>query len=425
MRKAAARVRRAEPTPDSTPLAAAVQSGSVAPRTAPLAAPGESRLTLPEPGVPTNAVPVNPATSVIQRRLHGSTTPLQGSPAAPEPANPSIARQLVSPRRNTAPVIQRVVRRVPTGQGSGSTWTFLGTEDEWDLYEDHQPPEPDESREEMPEVPMEAPVDLRIPRALHHFWAGGPLSEAAIANLLAWQERAREHGWSQTLWSDFGTNSAFKGGAALIPQLFKLREEGVDVREVTELGLAGDYPDIKHPASRAAYRKLQEKVGPGKLRNLPYMSDLARYAALHRFGGVYADVDIHPGSVDLSQTLQHEDPAGEIPFVAPGFRTGADAKEAGYFDDPEKAVETMFDQPSVNNNFIATRPGTEFMSILSRGAAENIEKAGVTNGPIDVIKALLESRGEEEFTKDTLSMIRPPWRHQLRWITDESNRTVD
>ncbi len=262
---------------------------------------------------------------------------------------------------------------------------------------------------------LERDIRAIVPRNLHHYWSGGKLSKAAIENLLAWNEKARKNGWTQTLWTDFTANEKI-ADPMLNEQLVMLRDAGIKIGAVS-----GQMLDEN---STAAYVKLRNELGPHNKGVLPWMSDLARYTALSKRGGVYADVDIHPGNVRLTPRLLHQDRDAEIPLSGPGFRTVQDATQAGYFLNPRNAVDTLFGQAGLGNHFLASRPGTKFMSRLSAQASDNILAHGVTGGPSDLLNTLAKEPGD--FDANVRKSIPPPnWRYGLKWVTDESSSIVN
>ncbi|MBD2692096.1 glycosyltransferase [Anabaena catenula] len=262
----------------------------------------------------------------------------------------------------------------------------------------------------------------QIPQRLHHFWAGGNLTQDALQNLIAWQEKAQTNAWSQTLWTDSKVNNHFNNPG--LPQNLEfLKAQGINVQDMAHIGLMNQESDM-------AYFNLRKQLlQTGDTSVLPYMSDLARYTHLYRQGGVYADVDINPGRVDLSNPLTHRDPVGEVPLLGPGFRTQQDAISLGYdplqpSDSPSNlaAINNSFSTYQIGNHFIATRPGTEMMKTVSGIAAKNLNQSSVTNGPSDVIRAF----AKQDLDLDQVhEQANGPWNPHIKWITDESNNTVN
>ena len=99
-------------------------------------------------------------------------------------------------------------------------------------------------------TPGTATEDATVPRVVHQIWIGGrPLPERFQASPRAWRELHPE--WTHRLWSD-------------------AEVEGL-LRE-------------RYPALEAAYRSY----------DIAQRADLARYAILHRHGGIYCDLDVIP-----------------------------------------------------------------------------------------------------------------------------------
>ncbi|MGW3985292.1 amidoligase family protein, partial [Streptomyces mirabilis] len=147
-------------------------------------------------------------------------------------------------------------------------------------------------------------------------------------------------------------------------------------------------------------------------------SDVARYAGLHRDGGVYMDVDIAPGEVVLPARLPFMDPAG-APFFGAGLRDERELGavldlrelEPGWLARPAKrlsqrdarvlAVDLCYEWGAVGGNLIVAPPRSVFMKQVIeslpdvntlRGLAPSaLRKVGPDFGP-DSLPVLTGSR---------------------------------
>ncbi|XVV03120.1 glycosyltransferase [Actinosynnema sp. CA-248983] len=98
-------------------------------------------------------------------------------------------------------------------------------------------------------------------------------------------------------------------------------------------------------------------------------SDIARYAVLAKQGGVYADVDIAPGSVDLNAMGDIRMRQDDVPLFAPRLRDETSVRDElglGKNDpiSPEQvseAADKRYDKGSLNNNFIVAPPSSNFI----------------------------------------------------------------
>ena len=92
-----------------------------------------------------------------------------------------------------------------------------------------------------------------------------------------------------------------------------------------------------------------QTVKEGGFTNIPFMSDLARFYALHRYGGLYMDVDVAPGTVDLDTyfTVNH------IPFLGPLLRMTEDAKNAGVYGAQDQPWNASFSRCSEKTTLTA------------------------------------------------------------------------
>nr|WP_235032699.1 DUF4157 domain-containing protein [Actinacidiphila yanglinensis] len=140
----------------------------------------------------------------------------------------------------------------------------------------------------------------RIPPLVHFIWIGGGISKAALDNVLGWAEKAQNTDWRINLWTD--KRSTWSWAASLRVKAakaieFKYIEDALDER------VAATY----------------EKATAGPKKAYPLASDIARYCILKKLGGVYADVDLGSGTIDLKQTrpaLREKD----VPILGPLIR---------------------------------------------------------------------------------------------------------
>jgi hypothetical protein len=281
-----------------------------------------------------------------------------------------------------------------------------------------------------------------VPRELHMNWFGdrkplaGPLGE----QIRAWQEKAGRSGWRLHLWVDdraAARNAEYLAGLSGV-QVHNVRDVlPRDTGEAT--GIPPAAVDTFHYAlDRGAY-------------NLS--SDVARYAILHQRGGVYLDVDLAPGELELPREPVRMSQDG-IPFLAPEIRdeNQAAAARTNLVDaDPEHwAGRTPTDQDVVDwqyrggnltNNLIISPRGSSFLHGLLRqlpdvdtlrGQASDLRRnAAHLTGPHRVQRHLeqhlrdrgLRGRLVEEFRSGRAAVdpdLVHHWAHRLQWVTDES-----
>ena len=253
-----------------------------------------------------------------------------------------------------------------------------------------------------------------VPKYLHHFWAGGRLSDSAFHNLKAWCLKAQSEGWYQYILTDSAVNRAFQDER--LPGQFEiLAAFGSVIVDIAQIPFQ----------SKPAYTLLRRNVVENKQKSsLPYLSDLARYAQLLALGGLYVDVDVEPGSVNMREILIS---LRDIPQLGPCFRTSKDAKLLG-FDTLESmrtaAILTMFskEKAAIGNHFIAAPARNKVVAKANEIATNNVEKVGITNGGLDFLKALaaLEGVGLEAVPASL-----PAWIWDVVWVTPESDNIVD
>ncbi|MDR1345908.1 MAG: hypothetical protein LBK03_04310 [Bacteroidales bacterium] len=263
-----------------------------------------------------------------------------------------------------------------------------------------------------------------IPRIIHHFWAGGKLSHIAMSNIFAWMDQTEKYQWKHLLWTDRRINSQFSD-QALNRQLETLSQANLEVLDVAE-----DAPDGE-TGIREAYDILIAQVFNHKKSALPYISDMVRYTKLFEHGGVYVDIDIHPGDINLSKSLRHRSASSDIPLLSPCIRTRHNARALGYYDtrngQKEVALVTLYNRQMLNNNFIATKPQNHIMkSAVQRAAQKIVYTREKGNGPSDLINSVLEDPAliKEKNRNEIIAECIPTWLFDINWVTDESDQLV-
>jgi hypothetical protein len=254
-----------------------------------------------------------------------------------------------------------------------------------------------------------------VPKYLHHFWAGGALSEGAITNLHCWRIKAESSGWYQYILTDGVVNAAF-GDVKLQKQLEVFHHSGSVVVDIAQVPFA----------SKPVYEQLRKSVvEKGIKAKLPYLSDLARYAQLLAMGGLYVDVDVHPGAVHMNEMLTS---LKGIPQLGPCFRTRDDAKLHGFFDPLEAArmlaIVLMYskDKLAIGNHFIAAPARNAVVAKANEIATSQVSEFGITNGGIDFLKAFSKLDG---YGMDAVQASLPAWAMDVQWVTPESDKIVD
>ncbi|MFI1708365.1 glycosyltransferase [Streptomyces griseoruber] len=216
------------------------------------------------------------------------------------------------------------------------------------------------------EVVEQAPTEERprIPPLVHFIWIGGNISKDALDNVLAWAGKAQNSDWRINLWTDrrsswsLGDSARVKWARSIE---FKNIEDAIDDR------LAATY----------------EKATKGPTKAYPLASDIARYSILKRVGGVYADVDLGSGTIDLQQarpTLREND----VPALGPLIRdrTSLNAPLAAAGAPPVTGVPTaeqvrtaaryLLDTGGYGNHFIMAQRNSAVMEKLIQKIAASV-----------------------------------------------------
>ncbi|MFC5958502.1 DUF4157 domain-containing protein [Streptomyces pratens] len=267
-----------------------------------------------------------------------------------------------------------------------------------------------------------------IPPLVHFIWIGDAISTAALDNVLAWAGKAQNTGWRINLWTDrrstwnFSANRRVWAAKAI---KFKYIEDVLDAR------------------LKVAY----ETATAGTQKAYPLASDIARYSILKEHGGVYADVDLGAGTVNLEEarpTLREED----VPFLGPLIRDrsslNASLTQAGAApatgqptaDQVKTAARYLLETGGYGNHFIGAQRNSAVVEKVIAKVAGSIEgldakelhtAAPVATGPFVLIK-VVDQHLSEEFGVESLQagehqLFQTAGQHfhdHMQWLTSES-----
>jgi hypothetical protein len=173
-------------------------------------------------------------------------------------------------------------------------------------------------------------------------------------------------------------------------------------------------------------REAKEDLDKKRYDKVKWLSDIVRLVAVGRYGGVYMDTDIGPGTLDLrNHQLYHTDPEGEIGHHAPPFRVPEDYRrvitdeELG--DSPrERVIRHADDMIPVLNYFFASRAGTIH---VERELAELFDRDAIQSG-MAMFGRLFVPLGKDITHKPTPYALPQervtPWASHVAWTTDVS-----
>ncbi|MFF8901561.1 glycosyltransferase [Streptomyces lydicus] len=210
--------------------------------------------------------------------------------------------------------------------------------------------------ERVAEFALPADALTPVPKDVHFFWIGEEPSAGALNNLAAWARSAGDK-WKQHLWTD-ATYEGWSGQArARLEQIVTVHRDSLEALRI---------------ADRPQVLEVYETAVENEAYNLA--SDIARYLILERMGGVYADVDLHPGTVDLSSIPEITMRAEDLPLLAPRVRDmdsvanalAAPGVEApvGRMEQVDLAARLRWEAGVLGNHLIVAPPGSEFITSL-------------------------------------------------------------
>ncbi|MFI0227182.1 scabin-related ADP-ribosyltransferase [Streptomyces lydicus] len=211
-----------------------------------------------------------------------------------------------------------------------------------------------------------------VPRALHLVWLGGELSPGARANVEEWIGRTRDAGWQLNMWADSGSRDANR-------EFFRgIQLGGARIRDVDEglfTAADGHSGDRSIPGGDNALA-LFELAGERGAHAMA--SDIARYALLYREGGVYLDVDLAPGEVQLpTEGLAMS--SDSVPFFPPAIRdqehfdwilrqVDRERQQEGFpvvqrigGEGLREVIEKQYSSGELGNNLIVAHPASSFL----------------------------------------------------------------
>ncbi|MFI8817050.1 MULTISPECIES: glycosyltransferase [unclassified Streptomyces] len=281
----------------------------------------------------------------------------------------------------------------------------------------------------------DAPPAPPVPREIHFVWLGGDMPTAALTNIFAWVRAARSAGWNTNLWTD-GNTKLSRTTLLRIRTTTGLTRMQIDT--VIDPRLADSFAVA---SAGGAY---------------PFASDLARYSILRTHGGVYADVDLGPGTIDLAAAgntpgLRQND----LPVFGPLIRDvaglnltlerKAELEGVAYVpptgpptaQQVRAVVDYLLDTGGYGNHFISAQRESAFIERLIvkvadkiRGLeeADEMKLAGpASSGPFPMLQVLnehLEAEfGVRNLQRGEYGRFQGQGRHfheAIEWLTAES-----
>ncbi|WP_077193695.1 scabin-related ADP-ribosyltransferase [Streptomyces lydicus] len=202
-----------------------------------------------------------------------------------------------------------------------------------------------------------------VPKDIHFFWIGKEPSAGALNNLEAWARSAGGR-WQQHLWTDAGYSEWSGEVRTRLDRIVTVRPDSLAALSMVD---------------RPKVLEVYETAVAKRAYNLA--SDIARYVILERSGGVYADVDLHPGTVDLSSMAELTMRPEDLPLLAPRVRDmvsvadalakAGEAAPTNRNEQVDLAARLRWDAGVLGNHLIVAPPGSEFITSLLDRIPEN------------------------------------------------------
>ncbi|MET9921979.1 glycosyltransferase [Streptomyces sp. NPDC006435] len=224
---------------------------------------------------------------------------------------------------------------------------------------------------------------VAVPKEINFIWMGGPLKEAARANIRNWMQKAQEADWKVSVWTN---STGSLSNEMFLKDLVAAAPDTVRLRSTKSLFAPekGSGQEKIPPHATALYRAAK------KADSFAMASDVARYALLHKHGGVYLDVDLGPGAVTLRpEGLLLPEGDDTLPMFGPLLRDSGTVRRALGLgeDDPttgrgREAALAMYEQGELGNQFIVAHPGSAFMGRVLRALPDPDHKDAVIRGTL-------------------------------------------
>jgi len=202
-----------------------------------------------------------------------------------------------------------------------------------------------------------------LPNIIHFVWSGREIAPSALANIVTWAARAETTEWNVLLWTD---HEISKWPPSIVEQLKKAKVQLLDVNQIVD-------------------KRLRDAYLIGRQYNLAGASDLVRLSALHVMGGIYSDVDIAPGSIDLPGIAKNfrVSPLA-LPLFGPGLRDIASVRQVLKMQDMQQvtdadvreAIRIQTGLGNINNNFIVAHPRCMFLDPVINFIRQGVDALG-------------------------------------------------
>lgn len=197
-----------------------------------------------------------------------------------------------------------------------------------------------------------------IPKYIHFIWSGREISKPALANILEWAKKAENTPWQVFLWSDLKISNWTNA----LPFLTRAGIKLIDATSVLDERFTAPYKFARE-------------------YNLAGASDLIRLSILKIHGGIYSDVDIGPGDIDLNKLNPNTSPLS-LPLFGPLVRDIEGVRSVlkkGKHDDITnadilEAVAIQTKLGSINNNFIIAHPRCMFLEPVINHIQQELSK---------------------------------------------------
>ncbi|NBD13082.1 MULTISPECIES: hypothetical protein [Corallococcus] len=298
-----------------------------------------------------------------------------------------------------------------------------------------------------------------IPKNIHRFWTGGPMSPAVVDDLVSDGARAKQAGWTCYLWYSAEVERVLDGhldgeikkteGIFIFskrpPKPVDKRPTRTNQRRRLELAGFRVVPIEKLDDSSNWLSELATLVGGAAVQRnwdeVKYFSDLARLLYLNFVGGIHMDVDISLGDMDLTQTYFHNDPNGEVPLMGSLLRDQSDpmipklrflkkirrrpllTKEEydGYMEALSALVEKGMLAAGMLNALIASRPNTTHLKdTIVEFRKAILKNKGLISG-MALSRVMLFGKSRQGDVEQAMKWTVPPYLVRLDPDTDESN----
>jgi hypothetical protein len=288
-----------------------------------------------------------------------------------------------------------------------------------------------------------------IPKIIHRFWSGGPMSEATMKVLRESAGKTQGTGWQNRFWFSKTLEKHFEVDKAAKKKRKEQRKElkklGYEVQSIEDLAKQIEKATGRNTGPKITKAGINEmgesaagmandKSNRKRYEGIKHLSDIARLMYGYQYGGHHFDTDMGLGNMDLTKAYHHNDKLSQVPLMGAVAATSDNYVRAVKADpgalDTRKNKDQATAKRLINqvppssrflNGMFATAPKNKnILSALDAMTDEYSKKDGIRHFQGTFLSEMMVS-GKEAASKKELNMTIPPYLLDIEPITPESD----